>query len=177
MEPFPSVIHRLTIFNLEIRSANAANLIPTSRPSVIPPTLSAFGQIRFRRHGQFLYANLLITQRKHIGRVRCSRCRVYSRVSLAVLLSSALPALLFALRNADRRAPLRRWKSQKIPRPRQNYDRVCIEKETVAVELLQSIFPRERHADRTFFFFQSRAICYQFYLPCTKISERVGSIE
>lgn len=98
---FFSMILHLTIFNLEIGSTNAANLILTSCPSVIPPTLSAFGQIRFRRHGQFLYANLLITQRKHIGRVRYSLCVVYSRVSLAVLLSSALSALLFALRRFE----------------------------------------------------------------------------
>lgn len=66
-----------TIFNPEIGSASAANLIPTSCPSVIPLTLSAFGQIRLRSHGQFLYANLLITQRKHIGRVRYPPPRVF----------------------------------------------------------------------------------------------------
>lgn len=98
---FFNVILHVTILNPEIRSANTANLIPMSCPSVISSTLSACGQIRFRRHGQFLYANLLITQRKHIGRVQCSLCRVYSRVSLAVLLFSAFPVLLFALRRFE----------------------------------------------------------------------------
>lgn len=42
----------LTIFNPEIGSVGTANLIPTSCPSVIPPTLSAFGQSRFRSFTQ-----------------------------------------------------------------------------------------------------------------------------
>lgn len=127
-DPFSS---RSSIFNPAIRSADAANLIPTSCPKCHPSYFVCFWANPFPRHGQFLYANLLITQRKHIGRVRCSLCRVYSRISLAVLLSSTPPVLLFALRRFEMLAPLRRWKSQKIPRPRQNYDRVCIEKETV----------------------------------------------
>jgi len=98
-----------------------------------------------------------------------------------LLLSSySLPFLPLSSHSVDpkcRLAPLRRWKSQKIPRPRQNYDRVCIEKETVAVELLQSIFSCGRHIDRTFFFFQLCTICYQLYFPCTKIGERVRSSE
>jgi len=90
-----------------------------------------------------------------------------------ILRPSCLSLRTPSIRNASRLAPLRRWKSQKIPRPRQNYDRVCIEKETVAVELLQSIFSCGRHIDRTFFFFQLCTICYQLYFPCTKIGERV----
>lgn len=89
---FFSMILHLTIFNPEIGSTNAANLILTSCPSVIPSTLSAFGQIRFRRHGQFLYANLLITQRKHIGRVRYSLCVVC--IPAFPLLSSCPPSFL-----------------------------------------------------------------------------------
>lgn len=61
---------------------------------------SALRQIRSAAQEQFLYANLLITQRKHIGRVRCSSSRVFPFPSLVFLsspapLSSIVP---FALR-------------------------------------------------------------------------------
>jgi len=160
----------LTIFNLEIGSADAVDLIPTLCPSVIPLTLSALGQIRLRSHGQFLYANLLITQRKHIGRIRCFPaacipvfCPLFPsspplRFPVPVFLSS------FSSHSANRfqarsPAPLRRWKSQKIPRPRQNYGEMCREKRnTPSITPAVHIFTRLTTATGFPFFFQSRDV-------------------